>query len=165
MVLYETKNKMTIQKGFTLVYIPFAFCSNVLSKWPITKLNCYKKIHLYIVNNRTGYTSNPSIWKYMGVGFETECTGMLLKRGFNILACSVSPAEAHSSVFPEAVGSLALAGALLAASLGEDSALGTKAKAAELIQYLLPVGRGPSSKRWPRCAPHWLQPISTLCIP
>lgn len=32
---------------------------------------------------------------------------------------------------------------------------GLKDNEAEFMQYLLPVGRGPSSKMCPRCAPHW----------
>src|SRR5919108_1992231 len=36
---------------------------------------------------------------------------------------------------------------------------------AELIQYLFPVGRGPSSKTWPRCAPQLLHWTSILRIP
>ena len=35
---------------------------------------------------------------------------------------------------------------------------------AELMQYLKPVGFGPSSKTWPRCEPHLLQLTSTRFI-
>src|SRR3989344_6114650 len=35
----------------------------------------------------------------------------------------------------------------------------------ELIQYLCPVGWGPSSKTWPRCEPQRLQTTSARCIP
>ena len=37
--------------------------------------------------------------------------------------------------------------------------------ATELIQNLLNVGRGPSSKTWPKCAPHDEQVTSVLIIP
>ncbi|SVB39232.1 uncharacterized protein METZ01_LOCUS192086 [marine metagenome] len=34
-----------------------------------------------------------------------------------------------------------------------------------MIQYLRLVGFGPSSKTWPKCAPHFLQFTSVLSIP
>ena len=42
---------------------------------------------------------------------------------------------------------------------------GTKIRAAEFIQYLLPVGRGPSSNICPRCEPLLLSTTSTRLIP
>ena len=36
---------------------------------------------------------------------------------------------------------------------------------AELIQYLKPVGLGPSGKRWPKCEPQFEQTVSSLIIP
>lgn len=38
-------------------------------------------------------------------------------------------------------------------------------RAAELMQYRWPVGRGPSGKTWPRCPPHVAQRTSVLTIP
>lgn len=37
----------------------------------------------------------------------------------------------------------------------DDSEFRVNFKAAELMQYLFPVGFGPSSKTWPMCDPHW----------
>jgi hypothetical protein len=42
---------------------------------------------------------------------------------------------------------------------------GSKLSTTPLMQYLSPVGGGPSSKTWPRCPPHWLQWTSVRTIP
>src|SRR5215469_13101401 len=45
------------------------------------------------------------------------------------------------------------------------SSTGWKLRATELIQYRIPVvSRGPSLKRWPRCAPQFLQTTSVRLI-
>src|SRR5690606_8466623 len=36
---------------------------------------------------------------------------------------------------------------------------------AEFMQYRRPVGAGPSSNTWPRCAPHWLHTVSVRTMP
>src|SRR3989344_6925793 len=39
-----------------------------------------------------------------------------------------------------------------------------KFKQTEFIQYLFLFSVGPSSNKWPRCAPHFLQTTSVLCM-
>ncbi len=46
-----------------------------------------------------------------------------------------------------------------------SSAVLSRFSETELMQYLFPVGWGPSSKRWPRWDPHLLHSTSILCIP
>jgi hypothetical protein len=46
-------------------------------------------------------------------------------------------------------------------SIFVDIYLFSNFSAAELMQYRFPVGRGPSSKTWPRCASHLAQSTST----
>ena len=41
----------------------------------------------------------------------------------------------------------------------------TNSKLTEFIQYLVPVGGGPSLKTWPRCESQRLQTTSILSIP
>ena len=45
------------------------------------------------------------------------------------------------------------------------AASGSSDSEAEFMQYRCPVGRGPSSKTWPRCPPHRAQVASTRVIP
>src|SRR5258708_37861289 len=41
----------------------------------------------------------------------------------------------------------------------------TNLSEAEFMQYRSPVGRGPSSNTWPRCASHSLQATAVRCTP
>merc|ERR1712062_895591 len=47
-----------------------------------------------------------------------------------------------------------------ASSTAASPSAAWNSRLAELTQYLSPVGLGPSSKTWPRCAPHSAQETS-----
>ena len=50
--------------------------------------------------------------------------------------------------------------------LGERGFVGlAKLEAIPFMQYRLPLGVGPSLKRWPKCAPHLVHTASVRCIP
>lgn len=77
----------------------------------------------------------------------------------------VSVSFFQRSVFPSLTELLAAPALAVDVEVEGAVSLGWKAKEAELMQKRFPVGLGPSSKRCPRWAPHWLQVVSTLCIP